>query len=52
MGSITLDIWLLILGAVGGIAGGLVATGKSRLLKSALAGAVAVFLATLIRGML
>ncbi len=52
MGSITLDIWLLILGAVGGIAGGLVAKGRSRVLKSALAGAVAVFLATLIRGML
>ncbi|WP_157033218.1 hypothetical protein [Loktanella sp. S4079] len=52
MGSITLDIWLLILGAVAGIAGGLVARGRGRVMKSAVAGAIAVVLATLLRGWL
>ncbi|WP_394177340.1 hypothetical protein [Yoonia maritima] len=52
MGSITLDIWLLVLGAVAGIAGGLVARGRGRFAKSAIAGAVAVLLATFLRGLL
>ncbi|WP_162617552.1 hypothetical protein [Yoonia maritima] len=52
MGSITVDIWLLVLGAVSGMAGGLVARGRGRFVKSAIAGAVAVFLVTFLRGQL
>ena len=49
MGSITLDIWLIVLGAVAGIAGALVARGSNRFIKSAIAGAIAVIVATLLR---
>ena len=52
MGSVTIDIWITILGALAGLCGGLVAKGRGRLLKSAIAGAVAVVLATLFRSLL
>jgi hypothetical protein len=50
MGTITIDVWLFVLGAIAGVAGALVARGRSRLVKAAVAGAAAVFLANLARG--
>lgn len=52
MEPIVIDLWLLVLGAVGGLAGALVARGRNRLIKAAVAGAVAVFLIDLARGIL
>lgn len=50
--TITFNFWLLLLGAGAGIAGALVARGRNRLIKAAVAGAVAVFLIDLARGFL
>lgn len=46
------DLWLLLWGAIGGLAGAFVARGRNRYAKAAVAGAVAVFLIDLARGLL
>jgi len=50
--TITLQIWLLVYGAIAGLAAALVARGRNRLIKAAVAGAVVVFLIDLARGLL
>ncbi|MDX8352335.1 hypothetical protein [Cognatiyoonia sp. IB215182] len=50
--TITFDLWMLLIGAGAGLAGALVARGRNRLIKAAIAGAVAVFLIDLARGLL
>ena len=50
--TITFNIWLLLSGAGAGIVGALVARGRNRLIKAAVAGAAAVFLIDLARGFL
>ncbi len=50
--TITFDLWMLLIGAGAGLAGALVARGRNRLIKAAVAGAAAVFLIDLARGLL
>lgn len=50
--TITLQIWLLVYGALAGLAAAYVARGRNRLVKAAVTGAVVVFLIDLARGLL
>jgi len=50
--TITLQIWLLIYGAIAGLAAAFVARGRNRMIKAAVTGAVVVFLIDLARGLL
>ncbi|WP_296424931.1 hypothetical protein [Yoonia sp.] len=52
MMTITINYWLLLLGAFGGVGGALVARGSNRLIKAAIAGAAVVFLVDLARDLL
>lgn len=52
MMTLTINYWLLAYGAGAGIAGALLARGRNRLIKAAVAGAVAIFLIDLARGLL
>jgi len=50
--TVTLQIWLLIYGAIAGLAGAYAARGRNRLFKAAIVGAVGVLLVDLARGLL
>ncbi len=50
--SVYLDLWLLLYGALAGAGAVLLAKGSNRLIKGAVIGAVIVFLASLLRGLL
>ncbi len=49
--TLTVSLWMLIYGAVAGAFAAFVAKGRSRLIKAAVAGAAAVFLLDLARGL-
>lgn len=52
MMTFTINYWLLAYGAVAGVAAMLTARGRNRLIKAAIAGAIAVFLIDLARALL
>lgn len=52
MMTLTINYWLLLFGALAGVAGAMAARGRNRLIKAAVVGAVVVFLAELARDLL
>lgn len=52
MMTLTINYWLLLYGALGGLAGALAARGRNRLIKAAVVGAAVVFLVDMVRELL
>ena len=52
MMTLTINYWLLLYGALAGVAGALAARGRNRLIKAAIVGAAVIFLVDLARDLL